>query len=389
MRHGRSCLRLGIDASNLRAGGGVTHLVQLLAAAQPLEHGFHSVTAWAGKQTLEQLPVRQWLLAAHDPALDASLPVRLYWQHGRLSEVAARSCDLLFVPGGNFRGRFRPFVTMCRNLLPFEDEERRRYGVSMQRLRLEMLLRGQSATFRDADGIIFLTDYARSAVRMKMGELHKPNVIIAHGVDDRFRIPPRQQKQITSCSAADPFRLLHVSTVDFYKHQWHVAEGVAHLRARYPVTLDLVGTAYPPALERLRATMARLDPQGAWLRYRGAVPYARLHEEYAQADAFVFASSCENLPNILVEAMAAGLPIASSRRGPMPEVLGDAGVFFDPENPDDIAGTLDLFLQDHDLRTRVSAAAHRRAQDFSWERCARETFAFLASVAQNAEAKSK
>jgi len=44
--------------------------------------------------------------------------------------------------------------------------------------------------------------------------------------------------------------------------------------------------------------------------------------------------------NILVEAMASGLPIACSNRGPMPEVLGDAGVYFDPEDPHDIARAL-------------------------------------------------
>ncbi|MGH9554401.1 MAG: glycosyltransferase family 4 protein [Terriglobales bacterium] len=382
-------MRLGLDASNLRAGGGVTHLTQLLSAAQPEEHGFTRVMVWAGRQTLEQLPARAWLEPVHHPMLDAALPARLYWQHVRLSRMAAGSCDLLFVPGGNFCGRFHPIVTMCRNLLPFEDAERRRFGASRQRVRLELLLRGQSRTFRDADGVIFLTEYARASALDKVGRLRGEMATIPHGVEDRFRIQPRQQKLITSYSAAHPFRLLYVSTVDVYKHQWHVAEAVASLRARFPLTLDLVGSAYPPALQRLQATMARLDPAGAWLRYRESVSYARLHEEYAQADAFVFASSCENLPNILLEAMAAGLPIASSERGPMPEVLGDAGLFFDPEDPQEIATVLESLIRGRDLRTRLADAAHRRAQDFSWDRCAGETFAFLARVAQNSERKPK
>jgi glycosyltransferase involved in cell wall biosynthesis len=253
-----------------------------------------------------------------------------------------------------------------------------------------MLLRGQSATFRDAQGVIFLTEYARTTVRAKLGELRAPAVTIPHGVEVRFRIAPREQKRITSYSPAEPFRLLYLSTVDVYKHQWRVAEAVAKLRERFPVTLDLVGSAYLPALNTLWVTMGRLDPQeSGWMRYQGEVPYARLHDVYGQADAFVFASTCENLPNILLEAMAAGLPIASSNRGPMPEVLGDAGIYFDPEITDDIASTLELLVGDHELRARISVAAHRRAQDFSWERCARETFAFLATVAQNAEAKKK
>ncbi len=377
-------LRLGIDASNLRAGGGVTHLTQLLAAAQPSEHGFAHVIVWAGRQTLDALPARPWLEPAHDSMLDGALPLRLHWQYWCLSRAAARSCDLLFVPGGNFRGSFRPFVTMCRNLLPFEDGERHRYGVSAERLRLELLLRGQSATFHDAAGVIFLTEYARSVALGKTGKLAAPSAVVAHGVEDRFRIPLRPQRSMASCSAADPLRVLYVSTVDVYKHQWHVADAVAGLRARFPLSLDLVGSAYGPSLRRLQQTRARLDPQDAWLRYHGAVPHARLHEVYARADAFVFASSCENLPNILLEAMAAGLPIASSNRGPMPEVLGDAGVYFNPESSQDISSALEPLLLDPDLRSRLAAAAQQRVRDFSWERCARETFAFLARVAQNA-----
>ena len=56
------------------------------------------------------------------------------------------------------------------------------------------------------------------------------------------------------------------------------------------------------------------------------------HAVLKRAHLFVFASSCENMPNTLVEAMASGLPIACSDRGPMPEILRDGGTYFDPEN---------------------------------------------------------
>ena len=50
----------------------------------------------------------------------------------------------------------------------------------------------------------------------------------------------------------------------------------------------------------------------------------------------IFASSCESSSCVLIENMASGLPIACSNRGPMPEVLKDGGVYFDPEKPIDI-----------------------------------------------------
>jgi glycosyltransferase involved in cell wall biosynthesis len=181
-----------------------------------------------------------------------------------------------------------------------------------------------------------------------------------------------------------PFRLLYISIVDLYKHQWNVVEAVAGLRrSGAPVALDLVGPAYPPALRRLRKTMVRFDPKEAFVRYIGPVPYAELAERYGGADAFVFASSCENMPNILLEAMAAGLPIACSSRGPMPEVLGDAGLYFDPESPDGIEETLGKLLERTELRTELARNAHERAKRYSWERCAGETFSFIAEVCGN------
>ena len=53
-------LTLGIDASNIRAGGGVTHLAELLRAAVPAEHGFDEVIVWSNEGTLAKLDERPW-----------------------------------------------------------------------------------------------------------------------------------------------------------------------------------------------------------------------------------------------------------------------------------------------------------------------------------------
>ena len=83
--------------------------------------------------------------------------------------------------------------------------------------------------------------------------------------------------------------------------------------------------------------MMNLDPDGDFITYKGTVPHEQLNAHYAAANLCVFASSCENMPNILLEGMASGLPIACSNRGPMSEILGDAGLYFDPEVVDSIA----------------------------------------------------
>lgn len=376
-------MRIGIDASNLRAGGGVTHLVELLKAAEPQAYGFDRVIVWASQATLNLIESRPWLLKEHQSFLDRALPFRLLWQMFTLSRLAQETdCDVLFIPGGSYYGSFRPFVTICRNMLPFEWGEIKRYGISPTTARLLFLRKVHGATFRKADGLIFLSDYARSIVLKAIRTMHKKVALIPHGVDDRFRCPPRPQRALDAYSAHNPFILLYVSIVNLYKHQEHVAEAVGLLRAQgLPVAIDFVGPASSSALKRLNQAIRRYDPEGHFIRYVGPVPFAKLHKVYHQADAFVFASSCENMPNILLEAMASGLPIACSNRGPMPEVLGDGGVYFDPEKPREIAQAVQLLLANPALREEKAWLAYERARLFTWDRCARETFDFIARVA--------
>ena len=134
-------------------------------------------------------------------------------------------------------------------------------------------------------------------------------------------------------------------------------------------------------LGSLRLLIKRLDPDKKFICYKGPVPYHELPQLYHRADLFVFASSCENLPIILLEAMASGLPIACSKRGPMPEVLGDAGVYFDPENSPDITKTLRQLLLSSDLRAHNAQTAYEQAKNYTWERSAEETLAFIAKFA--------
>jgi glycosyltransferase involved in cell wall biosynthesis len=376
-------MRLGIDASNLRVGGGVRHLVELLRAADPGASGFSEVYVWSGRQTLDQIEDRNWLIKAHQPLLDGSLPFRSFWQRFHLSARARSArCDLVLIPGGSYTGDFHPTVTMSRNMLPFLWEEMRRYAWSLVGLRLLMLRWLHSRTFRRADGVIFLTEYARDAVMRVIKNASGAIAIIPHGIDRHLLRPPRIQHGIDQYSKDIPFRMVYVSIVDQYKHQSELAEAVGLLRARgLPVALELIGPAYGPSLNRLRKTLQRVDPRGEFVRYRGAVPYAELSSVYAKADLCVFASSCENMPNILLEGMASGLPVACSNRGPMPQVLGDAGAYFDPENPKDIARALSDLINSPELRARLSAASSERVNVYSWERCAGETFEFLAKVA--------
>lgn len=377
----RGYMRIAIDASNIRGGGGVTHLVEFLRAADPAAEGVEKIILWACRATLDRVEDRPWLEKRTDPVLERDFARRAVWQRRHLGPLAAAAgADLMFVPGGSIVSSFRPAVTMCRNMLPFEFREMFRFGASPMTLKLLLLRATQAASFRKADGTIFLTKYARDMVLQITGPLKGASCIIPHGISDRFRRLPRPQRPVSEASQDNPIRLVYVSIVDAYKHQWSVAEAVAVLRREgFPLRLDLYG---PPAagMVRLTQTLQRLDPTSAFIRYWGPVDYKIVDQSYSEADICVYASSCENLPNILIEGMAAALPVASSDRGPMPEILGDAGTYFNPEDPTSIANALRRLLLDPELRARKAAEAEAATRAYSWKRCASETLAFLVDV---------
>ncbi|MEO5808369.1 glycosyltransferase family 1 protein [Devosia sp.] len=373
---------VGIDASNIRAGGGVTHLKEVLGAAQPARFGFEKVVVWSSAATLAKLPDREWLEKRSEPSLEGGLRRTMAWQMFDLASRATQAgCDLLFVPGGSFTTARRPIVTMSQNLLPFDWRELLRYGVSAMTLKLIALRISQSRSFRKASGTIFLTEAAKQTVLAVTGPLSGATVTIPHGIDQRFAEAPRSPRSLADCSAADPFRVIYVSAVEHYKHQWHVAEAVAALRAEgLPISLDLIGPANPAVLPKLQKVLARVDPAGEAIRYTGMVPYDELHTRYRSADLCVFASSCETIANILIEGMAGGVPTVCSDIGPMREVLGDGGIYCDPESPTSIAEAIRAMVVSPELRLEKARIAFERSKHYSWTRCADETFAFLASV---------
>jgi glycosyltransferase involved in cell wall biosynthesis len=370
---------VGIDASNIRMGGGVTHLVELLRAVNPERYGFDKVVIWSSTSTLDKIEDRAWLIKRTDETLNSHLIKRAQWQRKSLEKlVLQEKCDILFVPGGSFLTQFKPIVTMSQNLLPFDWQALKRYGLSLFTLKWLLLRYSQARSFKKASGTIFLTQYAQDITLKITGRLAGKKIIVAHGLDQRFFIPPRKQKKLAEYNAAKPFRFIYVSTIEPYKHQWNVVEAVANLKKEgLPVALDLYGSAYSIALKKLNKTIQKVDPDQTFIKYHGLANHENLQEKYIKSDMAVFASSCETFGQILIEGMAAGLPTACSNISAMPELLDDAGFYFDPLSVNSIAKTLRESIALPELRMEYAEKSYERAKQFSWDRCANETFSFL------------
>ena len=375
-------MRIAIDALNIRAGGGLTHLREFLAAAPLVEFGA-AITVLAQESTATRLLEIDRISIVKPPGrVVRSTLGLLLWRRLNLdawvNEVGA---DVLLVPGGTYQGRFAPFVAMAQNLLPFSPRERHREGWRGDWLRLHLLEYLQARTFRRANRVIHMSEQARVIIDRRVGLDSARTTVVYHGVNSRFVGRGHSARNPEGLVRTGPFRWLYLSVIEAYKHQPAVAQAAGILLGEgFDLALDFVGPGLSHRIRELEQAISRVDPAGQRIRYRGAANYDAIENYYAAADGFVLASSCETFGMIAVEAMAAGLPMAVSDRPALPEIVGDAGVYFDPEDPASIAGAMRRIMTDTQLRRDLGRLARNRAAAFSWDKCARATLECLASA---------
>ena len=127
-----------------------------------------------------------------------------------------------------------------------------------------------------------------------------------------------------------------------------------------------------PHEEELRRLAAELGV-AEQVRFPDWLADAELEGLYRVAACFVLPSLEEGFGLPVLEAMERGVPVCCSDRSSLPEVVGDAGLLFDPLDVDAIRVTLRRLLGDAELRTQLSERGRERAATFTWRRTAEAT----------------
>lgn len=367
-------LKIAVDASRNRSGGAKAHLIGILSEAKLTQLDIEQIHVWSDGSLLDSIPDVSWIVKHNPTELNQSLVSQIWWQATKLTkEIKLANCDILFTTDASTLCSFSPMVVLSRDMLSYESGVMLRFkGYSL--LRLIAILLIQNLAFRRAQGVIFLTKYAGEVIQRSCGSL-KSVSYIPHGVGNRFK---HTQPSSLWTDNDRQIRCLYVSNTAPYKNQWIVVQAIEILRSRgYDLVLNLIGGGSGKEQKRLDKQILTSDPNGEFVRQLGFVPHQDLPSHLANTDLFIFASSCENMPNTLVEAMAVGLPIACSNRGPMPEILSEGGVYFNPEDPQSIADAVEEIVKNPYLRRQIATRAKQRSEEFSWSRCATETWSFI------------
>ncbi|WP_291993483.1 glycosyltransferase family 1 protein [Candidatus Accumulibacter sp. ACC003] len=372
-------MKIVVNAYSARIGGGQTYLRNLFAhlpARADLE-----VLIFAPASL--QLPAHPQVRRVHAPWPASNPLARAFWERWVLPGFLRREqADLLFCPGGVVATRAPAnckVVGMFRNMIPFDDALVRSMPWGLQRVRNLILKRVLLRSLSEADLTIFISDHARAVIE-ELVRIPNP-VTIPHGINDSFRCAADSLPRPELAPPGD--YLLYVSRFDVYKHHRELVSAFAALPEALRAGLQLVflGETDMPEAEpvaRLVQELALADQ----VLMPGAVPYATLPAWYQHARANLFASSCENCPNILLEAMAAGRPVLSSNVMPMPEFGGSEIAYFSPDDPQETSRALARLLSDSDYSEQIAQAALRRSGLYDWRITARETWTRLIQLSE-------
>jgi glycosyltransferase involved in cell wall biosynthesis len=206
-------------------------------------------------------------------------------------------------------------------------------------------------------------------LKMRPQQIH----VVHHGVLPIYQQQPQSKLEaVRSKYGLPPEYILFVGAVVERKNLRRMLEACATLWARGEgLPLVVVG----PTSARSSGILAAVEASGLSHRvqFTDYVPESDLPALYAAASVFVYPSLYEGFGIPVIEAMACGTPVITSKVSSLPEVAGEAALTVDPNSSDAIRTALERLLSSQDLREDLRARGLVQAAQFTWERAARET----------------
>ena len=363
--------RILINALHARSGGGVTYLRNMLpkmAAQENLD-----VHVCLHEDQRDVLPTDVANVRYHFQHYTRGFWRVLFREQFDIPQLANRlRVDATFSPANYGPFFARNHIVLVRNAVSVGFVERRPIKLAYWGL-LYMATLLSLLTCRKA---IAVSNYARSGIEGSFSKRMSERriVVVPHGVDGQFVGAANGQ--------ARESYLLSVSDIYVQKNFVILVKALARLRSVYPdIRLKIAGRPVDQDYyEDLKRLIRELDLD-EHVEFLGHVETADLRDLYRGCRIFVFPSTVETFGNPLVEAMACGAPIASSNSAAMPEVLGDAAMFFDPNKAEEMTEVISTLIENPERCDQLSRKAAERAKEFSWEITHQKTIdAIIAAV---------
>lgn len=234
---------------------------------------------------------------------------------------------------------------------------------------------------RRADRLIADSLYTKRFLMEDLGIPENKIVVIYHGIFDPKPTITEEEKAAHRKAFHLPNKfIVCVSHLYPRKNTVRLVQAFHQLSQHWPdINLVLVGQGEPEYLKEVLKTIHELGLENRVL-LTGPVPHEKVPLFYALASLFVLPSLLEGFGIPLIEAMAMGCPVVAADSTSIPEVVGEAGLLFNPLNVEEMASKMSKVLEDSDLRKSLVQKGLARAAQFSWEKAARETLSVYQAV---------
>lgn len=379
-------MRIGIDGGCLSNRRGFGRFARLLLAALARENPGHEFLVFLDRPSADSVTipdrfetvlvdVREAPSQAASAAGQRSLRDLL-----AMSRAVARArLDLVFFPATY---SFFPIWNVKRVVVTMHDTlalAHPEWVFPTWRGRMSWRLKEYVAV-QQADRILTVSQAAKQDLQawFRLGDDHIR--VVPEGPDPAFRPqePGPESDAVLARYGINPSCafLLSVGGLSPHKNLLRLIEAFSRVK-EHPVRLVLVGDTgdvFHTHVPELRAAIAR-HGSGNRVLLPGFVPDADLAHLYSRAYALVQPSLMEGFGLPPVESMACGTPVLCSTAGSLPEVVGEAGLYFDPTDVADMARALDVLLAQPEERNRLAGLALNRAKRYTWSASAQAVLA--------------
>lgn len=379
------------------AGGIETNLLKLLAALaegnspdeRQLVIGPGGESAWLSSYLGDSQDVVEWpplrcempVAARGSPALTISRAakdaVRKLLRRGTRSAFSCSANELTqeLMRAGAELVHF-PYQRYFPTSLPFIFEP-----WDLQHLHLPELFSKEELEFRDwlyrqaceeASLVVTATHWTKADLLQHFGLPASKIAVIPRGAESGpANIPPGViENTLNRLRLPHRFALYPAKT---WAHKNHVRlfEALAHLRDKEGLVIPLVCTGKPieASAESIRRALESLGLNDQ-VFFTGFLDEASIRELYAGADLMVFPSLFEGLGIPVLEAMASSTPVVSSRASCLPEIGGEAAIYFDPYSMEDMAAKIAEVWNDGTLRKELKQRGRANVDSFTWAEAA-------------------
>jgi len=316
---------------------------------------------------LEEMPNDSW------KEVQLNWPLPRFWTQGRLSlEMLKNPPDVLYIPA-----HAMPVIHPKRTVVTLHDVGFERFPELYSKPDLWYHRWSAKFVIKQASQIITVSNFSKQEL-IELYNAPAEKIYVTHlGFDrDRYQIIENQDKinqVIEKYKIKKPY-LFFIGRLERKKNIHLLVEAFGRFKQKNKDDKHQLVLVGRPGFEyeRIKEMIQKYNLEN-WVVQPGWVDEVDIPYLYNGAKIFCFPSAYEGFGIPSLEAMATGTPILASRGGSIPEVTGEAALYFDTHSLESLEQALDQIISSEDLQKNLIQKGFERIKDFSWERTAQQT----------------